>query len=220
MFGRRFFFGLFYYSALRWAFKTFLDQIVLFLLLTCILLATYIAVSFAQAGLMALLARRMSEDNPLILVLFAVTVAVLGAFFMWLLLGVIKIMLELYDNGKAEIKTLFSQGHLIMPFAGATFLFALLVAVGTGLFVIPGIYFFCRYFFFSYALVDKNLDILEAFQESSRLTEGARWHILGLSVVGWIITMIPFLWFVATLSFIYAYRQQEENNLQLPAVAE
>lgn len=207
-------------EAFRWAFKTFLDQIVLFLLLSCVLAGVYLAAAFAQTGLMALLARRMSEDNPLILVLFGLTVAVLSAFFMWLLLGVIKIMLELYDHGKAELKTLFSQAHLIVPFASATFLFALLITAGTAFFVIPGIYFFCRYFFFSYAMVDKNLDVLEAFQESSRLTEGARWHILGLSVVGSIITMIPFLWFVATLAFIYAYRKQQENNLQLPAVAE
>lgn len=207
-------------DAFRWAFKTFLDQIVLFLLLSCVQAVTYLTVLFGQAGLMALLARRMSEDNPLILVLFAVTVVVLGATFIWLLLGAIKIMLELYDHGKSEIKTLFSQAHLIVPFAGAAFLFAMLVAAGTTFFVIPGIYFFCRYFFFSYALVDKNLDILEAFQESSRLTAGARWHILGLYFVGSFIMLVPFLWSVTTLAFVYAYRRQQENNLQLPAVAE
>ncbi len=64
-------------------------------------------------------------------------------------------------------------------------------------------------------MVDKNLGVLEAFQESSRVTEGARWQILGLSIISWFINMVPLLALATLLAAVYAYRHQQENTLQL-----
>lgn len=206
-------------EALKWGFKTLFDQIMFFLVLGLVFLGLYLAVSGVSALILSLVAQRVLEDDPLILILAAVLIVALSVVFMGLFLGLIKIMLDMYDHGKAEIKTLFSQGHLVFRFVAASLLFGLLVGIGMAFFVIPGIYFLCRYFFFNYAMVDKNLGVLEAFQESSRLTEGARWQILGLSIISWFINMVPLLAFATLLAAVYAYRHQQENTLQLPIVS-
>lgn len=207
-------------EAVSWGFKTFLNQIIFFLLVGLAFLGTYLSVSVVSTLFMSLMAQRMSEDSPLMLVVIGVLFLVISIFFVWLMLGLMKIMLDIYDYGKAEFKTLFSQGHLIAPFMAVSFLFGLLVAIGSAFLIIPGIYLFCRYFFFNYIMVDQNLGILESFQESSRLTEGARWQILGLSVVSIFLHLIPMLIFITMLATVYAYRKQQENALQLPAVSE
>jgi uncharacterized membrane protein len=205
-------------DAISWGFKNWINQIMFFLLLSLVCMAVCAAVAGLSVLFMSVMARRMSEDNFLIVVLFGALSLVSGLFSMGLFLGLIKIMLDIYDHGKAEIKTLFSQGHLILPFMGASVLFAMIVGFGMAFFVIPGLYFFCRYIFFSYIMVDKGFGVLESFHESSRLTEGARWHILGLAVICGLLNIIPLLFFVTLLATVYAYRQQQENALQLPVV--
>lgn len=202
-------------EAIRWGFKTFLNQIMFFLLAGLAFVGVYLVVSIISTLFMSLLAQRTSEDSPLMIFLLGVLFLVVSLFFVWLVLGMMKIMLDIYDYGKAEFKTLFSQAHLVVPFMGASFLFALAVGIGVAFFVIPGIYLYCRYFFFNYIMVDKNLGVLEAFQESSRLTEGARWQILGLSMVSFFLNILPIFIFVTMLATVYAYRRQQENSLQL-----
>lgn len=54
----------------------------------------------------------------------------------------------------------------------------LLTALGLLLFVIPGLYFWARFGMAIFAAVDRKLDVTEAFEFSSRITEGNRLQIL------------------------------------------
>ena len=153
-------------SALSWGFKAYFDNIVFLLLLGLAFLGTNGAVSLISGLFMNISAARLPDDSPFLFILAGILLLAISILVLWLMLGAKKIMLDIYDHGKADFKTLFSQGHLIVPFATASFLYLLLCALGFACFIIPGIYLYCRFFFFDYAMIDKNLGVLESFQES------------------------------------------------------
>ena len=70
----------------------------------------------------------------------------------------------------------------------------LLTALGLMLFVIPGLYFWSRFGLAVFAAVDRRLDVNEALEFSSRITEGNRLQILllhlMLAVVG-VLLVLP-----------------------------
>ena len=59
----------------------------------------------------------------------------------------------------------------------------LLTALGLLLFVIPGLYFWARFGMAIFAAVDRRLDVNEALEFSSRITEGNRLQILLLHLM-------------------------------------
>jgi len=71
-------------------------------------------------------------------------------------------------------------GDLLCPFRrplaviGVAVLYALAVAGGLALLIVPGIVVALAFFYAGVALIDRNLGVLEALRESSRLTRGHR----------------------------------------------
>ena len=57
------------------------------------------------------------------------------------------------------------------------FLFGLMVIVGLFAFIIPGIYFFFKYFYASLLIIDKDLGIVEAGKRSAKIMEGNKWKM-------------------------------------------
>ena len=70
--------------------------------------------------------------------------------------------------------------HVLPTVVVATVFFFLILSLGLIAFVIPGLVFIAAYSMFSYVIVDKEVGIIASFQESARLTKGARWKILAL----------------------------------------
>jgi uncharacterized membrane protein len=62
-----------------------------------------------------------------------------------------------------------------------------LVVMGLLFFIIPGIIIACRLAFVSYLVMDKNLDPLQAIEQSWKLTRGIGWTIFGMAILSFFI---------------------------------
>jgi hypothetical protein len=69
-------------------------------------------------------------------------------------------------------------------------LYYLIVVVGFMLFIVPGIYWACKYFAMMPAVVIEGLNSSTSQKRSSKLTEGSKWRVFGLVVVAWIIYFV------------------------------
>ncbi len=211
-------------AAIGWGFRTFIEHILFFVAVAFIagpIMLAVLFVIFYSCGYFTHLSQEVVLVNSIALEVVSVNSTIaffcsfllvlglsfLGAFFD---LGFTKIQLELHDTGKSSMRTLFSQGNLLLRGWAANFLFVFLVALGTVCFIIPGIYFFCRFYFYQYALVDKKLGVIESFREAERLSKDARWALFGLSIINSVLNVLPFTVFITSLAQAYAYREQGE----------
>ncbi len=197
-------------SAIGWGFKTCIDNILFFLALLLVIAGILLSALLVLASAAYLLEALHLQYTPLgfvLLILIIFGLSLLGAF---LNLGFTKVQLELYETGTSSIRTLFSQGDLLFRGWAANFLFGLLVGLGTACFVVPGIYFVCRFYFYHYALVDKKLGVFDAFKEAAQLSEGARWALFGLTIINSVLNLLPFAIIVTSLAGVFAYGRQKE----------
>ena len=108
---------------------------------------------------------------------------------------------------------------------GAGILSVLAIGVGLICFIIPGIYLMIRWFFIIQLIVDKNCEIFEAFEKSSKIIDGIFWEVLAviilnavISAIGGsigvgIILTIPYVTLVCSFYYIYCsneYKNSEE----------
>lgn len=86
-------------------------------------------------------------------------------------LGYYRIMLDIKDTGTSTFGRLFSVWRL--GFAGffACLLFQIIVAVGTLIFIIPGLILMGRLFFFPFFIIDKKAGIIESLTMSWHATK-------------------------------------------------
>ncbi|HOX41234.1 MAG TPA: DUF975 family protein [bacterium] len=134
----------------------------------------------------------------------------------WMTAGYMKILLSYYDGKKLPFGELFKQLRYFWRVLGLTLLLGLVIGIGFILFVIPGIYLALRYQFALNFIIDKDLGIFEAMNESAKITKGVKlslfWFmlavlgvlILGVLVLGvGIFVAIPVVW----LADVYLYKQ-------------
>jgi uncharacterized membrane protein len=100
-------------------------------------------------------------------------------------------------------------------FLGASILFAIVIAIGFVLLIVPGIIFALMFMFTTFVVIDRELGPIEAMKESHRITYGHKWSLLGFTLllvlinllgaiallVGLLVT-IP----VSSLAVAHAYR--------------
>jgi len=89
------------------------------------------------------------------------------------------IPLKLMDNKKPEIIDLFAGFAYFRNFFLATLILYLAIAGGIMLCIIPGIYAATILYFYSFLIYDKDLGPMESLETSAKITEGARWKVLG-----------------------------------------
>lgn len=128
------------------------------------------------------------EDMTKDIAMLSFMIGLASSFFSMIMrLGLTRLYIDLVDkNEEGKLNVLFSSYGLFFRYLGASILFGLMVAVGLILFIIPGIYLGLKYQFFSYLIVDKELGILDSLKESSQITQGVKWQLLGfcLAVMG------------------------------------
>lgn len=130
--------------------------------------------------------------------------------------GSIKIVLELHEGKKLNLSHLYSQSGLVLRYLGASLIYGLMVVVGLVFLIVPGIYLAIRYQFYSFLIVDKNMKIMEAFEKSSKMTQGIKWQLFlfalalaGINIVGalllfvGLIVTIP----VSVMATVYIYKK-------------
>ena len=116
---------------------------------------------------------------------------VLGSIGSWLLgtimsMGVIRIVLKFVDGGKGDFNDLFNSFDVFLDYLGASVLYALIVAGGLCLLIVPGIYWAIKFGFYGYFIIDRKMGAMDALKASSALTRAVKWDlfVFGLAVLG------------------------------------
>jgi hypothetical protein len=93
----------------------------------------------------------------------------------------------------------FSFGILAVPavffyyFAGKMLYGVVIVGLAAVLSVILGIYVTLRFMFVPYLILDKKVDVAEAFVKSGEMTDGIKWHLIGYGLVGFGIFLLALI---------------------------
>jgi uncharacterized membrane protein len=105
--------------------------------------------------------------------------------------GATRISLRLHDGGTATVRELFTvEGPLLWRYVLASLLYALIVAGGTILLIVPGIIFAVRYAFYGYAVVDRGAQPVESMAQSAAATKGVWWNV---SLFGLVLILLNIL---------------------------
>lgn len=138
-------------------------------------------------------------------------------------MGVVRICLKFCDKQKVELTDLFECLPLTLNYVVAKILYALLVAVGLILLIIPGCIWAIQFYLCSYLVVDKGCGPIEALKESSAITQGAKWQLavfggwlLLVNILGAVALLIGLMITIpiTMLASVYVYRQlAAQSNL-------
>jgi hypothetical protein len=86
--------------------------------------------------------------------------------------GILKIALKFCEGVVGKVSDVFSQSRFFFRYLGASILYGFIVVAGCILLVVPGIVWGIKYGFFSYAMVDKDLGVMESLRWSAAITNG------------------------------------------------
>lgn len=134
-----------------------------------------------------------------------------------------RVCLHYVDGTASDFASLFKgmTPELLVKIIFASILLNILIGIGFILLIIPGIYFALRYCLVTYVLVDKNVGIMEAFDESSRLTQGVKWQLLLFGIVLGCVALAGFIVFIVGIivalpivmvAVTHAYRQLTKSQ--------
>jgi uncharacterized membrane protein len=132
--------------------------------------------------------------------------------------SLIYISLKFVDGQPVEYTDLYRGFTLkkVINYIAASFLYWIMVGVGLILLVVPGVYLAVTFGQFSYAIVDKDLGIIDAFKYSKQITSGEKLHLIGfwLATIGVIILgalalLVGLIWAIPTamVAGAYVYRK-------------
>ncbi len=136
----------------------------------------------------------------------------LTVFFM---LGYTKIALNGISGKPFGIGMLFQGGKWLLNGYLGYIVYMLMIIIGLVFFIFPGIYLMLRFGMYQNAIVDKDLNFIEAFKYSSRLTKNNKTNLfviflfsIGIMLAGCmaLIVGILFAYPVIWLSWVVAYR--------------
>jgi hypothetical protein len=97
---------------------------------------------------------------------------------LFLSIGLTRIGLNLVSGRPISVGMLFGGGRKLLPMIGGYLIFMAAFLVGLVFLVVPGIYIATRYGQFFYAIVDRDLSIMDSFQYSSSITTNNRMNIV------------------------------------------
>lgn len=120
-----------------------------------------------------------------LVVLFVTPVIKYGASYMFL---------EASRNNKPSFNSLvsgFSKNYLSIIISNIVV--GILTIIGFIFIIIPGIIIACRLFMVPYLVMDKNLNAIEAIEESWRLTRFRGWTVFGLAITSFFIIIAGFM---------------------------
>lgn len=128
----------------------------------------------------------------------------------------IRTALKVHDGGAPDFSNLGGELSAFLGFLLTMVLYALLVAVGMVLLVVPGVIWGVKYAFAGFLVADKGAEPLDAFRESARLTDGIKGQLfvfglllLGLNILGALALGVGLLATIPTsyLAAAYVFRR-------------
>lgn len=134
----------------------------------------------------------------------------------YLSLGFAKIMLKIVDGQKASFGDLFARDlNVVTNFILTSLLYSSIVSVGLLLLIVPGVIFGLKFLFAPLLAIDKGLGPIEALKQSSAMTDGVKWDLIGFyQVISLVISIGVAALFVgilvalptSILALLYVYR--------------
>lgn len=143
-------------------------------------------------------------------------------------MGIIKISLRILAGQPSNYSDLFTEYKKIFTYIGASFLYILITFFGFMLFIVPGIYWAVKYYFFAFRIVNANEDAFTALRTSGALTQGIKWRLLGFISLLWLINILGLLALIvglfvtiplSLLAIASVYRQINNNPTPAPQSA-
>ncbi len=124
---------------------------------------------------------------------FELVIALVGTYVNTLVwIGLTLVLIHLVRKERAEIKELFKHSKKVLKVFLASCLLVLGTIIGLCLLVVPGIIFFLTYQFAPFRLIEKDMSVKNAFEESAHMVQGKRWYLFGLYtmvLITWLIWM-------------------------------
>lgn len=131
-------------------------------------------------------------------------------------MSIIRVSLKFADGQPVQFADLY-QGFTVrkvINYIAASILYGIMVAIGFILLIVPGIYLALTYGQFSYAIIDKDLGILDAFKYSKQITSGQKLQLIkfwlasaGVIILGCLALLVGLIWAVPTIlvagAFVY-----------------
>ena len=160
------------------------------------------------------LAGALGQDGAAALVGTVVNIALSTLLSM----GYAATMLRAHDSTEsAEVSDLWHP-RPFWKFLGAELSVGVVVLIGLVLLIVPGIIAILTFLFVPYIVIDKQLNPIEALKESARITKGARWELLLLVLLAFVLNIVGAIALlvglfvsipVTTLALVHAYRTLE-----------
>ncbi|OGG54886.1 hypothetical protein A3C20_03200 [Candidatus Kaiserbacteria bacterium RIFCSPHIGHO2_02_FULL_55_25] len=188
------------------------------------------AVIWVVSGVFSQMSSYANETSgaAVVFALVGVFVGVVGQLLVKM--GTISFTLKAHDAPEAaRFEDLWAPEKFWSYFL-ASILVGLIVVVGILLLIVPGIMWALRFMFVPYLIIDRKLDVSAAMRESSRITLGHKWQLLGLVVVLGLLNILGLLALVVgllvtvpvtMLAVVHAYRTLEHSASEValaPAV--
>ncbi len=175
--------------------------------LVALVLISYAIISIALS--------RVGEITKPYIILNIISFVVTLAIGVALRIGVTRFFLNA-DEDKGSYRDMLSTGSVYFTYFVAYIALSILTIVGLFILIIPGIIVALVYFFVPILIVDRQLEVIEAFKESAAITKGHRLHLLGfigismlVNFVGVLVLVVGLLITVPMTFFagIYIYRR-------------
>lgn len=159
--------------------------------------------------------------NPAFFLIFVLTILLYSSVLAIIRVGFIRMLLRLYDTGSSSARELIEEFNLVFSckYVVLTFIYGTCVVLGSLALIIPGLYIASRWCLAHYIFVDRKLGILDALNESWRLTKQFEWPLLIMLLIFYALSssgiMIALTLFFTDLMFIVAYRTIVSKHAQL-----
>lgn len=116
-------------------------------------------------------------------VLFVLAVLFFTIVLVGLVIGFLRIVLDVVDTGNSTVSRILSCFHMVPRFFAASIMGTIVIGLGLIFFIVPGIILMLRLYCFPYYIIDKNMGALESLKASFRATKGLVWDLLGLNIL-------------------------------------
>lgn len=116
----------------------------------------------------------------IIAALLSLTTSVLGILMQ---IGVIKMQIGIVRGEELSSDMLWQSAGRIWSYLGASICFALVVVMGTILFVVPGIIMYITFQFYPYFIIEHKMGPIKALKASADITEGVKWELFFLGLI-------------------------------------
>jgi len=179
-------------SALRYGWETFKRRPWFFAGATLVILLISALIDTLTSGIDA--AFTGSTEEPSIVGLI-VNIG-LGTL---LSMGATALYLVAHDSPEAADLALLWHPQPFWKYLGMSILVALVIGVGLILLIVPGIIFALMFMFSPFIVIERELGPIDAMSESSRITRGHKWPLLGLLVLLILINVLGLLALVVGL---------------------